>query len=326
MRVPATMSAIFVTCVVIAGCGSSDGTNASQATSDGGLSVGTTTMLGDVLSDIEQCAGGTAETLMPRGVDPHDFSASSAQIARLVSAQLVVANGLGLEEGIEDALESAAADGASVFEVAPLVDPIEFSAGAPEDHDHSDEEHSDGGDAHEQDSLDPHFWHDAARMAQAAEIIGAELAERTGDEAYATCGTEVYDAIMQADEEVREILAVVPDDRRVLVTDHDALGYFADAYDFEVVGVVIPGGATLAEPSSQELAELVETLDREGVTAIFSNNASPTDLVSAVAAEAGADVEVVELFLGSLGPEGSGAETYVGMVTTNAERIAAALD
>ena len=173
--------------------------------------------------------------------------------------------------------------------------------------------------------MDPHFWHDAARMAEAAELVGAELAELTGDEAYATCGTEVHDQIMEADEQVRAILASVPADQRVLVTDHDALGYFADAYDFEVAGVVIPGGSTLAEPSSQELTELVETIETEGVSAIFSNTAAGSTLVDAVAAEAGTEVEVVELYVGSLGEQGSGAETYVGMVTTNAERIAAAL-
>ncbi len=162
-------------------------------------------------------------------------------------------------------------------------------------------------------------------MAQAAELIGAELAEVTGEDGYATCGAEVHDALMETDEQVRDILAAVPAEQRVLVTDHDALGYFAQAYDFEVAGVVIPGGSTLAQASSQDLADLVEVIEAEGVTAIFSNNANPTDLVPAVAKEVGTEVEVVELFIGSLGPDGSGAETYAGMVTTNAQRIADAL-
>jgi zinc/manganese transport system substrate-binding protein len=295
-------------------------------------------MLGDVVADIVECAGGTSETLMPVGVDPHDFSASSDQVASMVSAQLVVANGLGLEEGLEAALEGAEADGAVVVEVAPLVDPIEFGGGHShedgeehsEEDDHSDEEHSgedhsDEEHAHDNGSMDPHFWHDVGRMAEAAELIGAELADVTGDDTYGACGTDVHDELVEVDAEVRDILAAVPADQRVLITDHDALGYFADAYDFEVAGVVIPGGATLAEPSSQELSELVETIDAEAVPVVFSNNANPTDLVAAVAAEVGDDIDVVELYIGSLGPEGSDAETYVGMVTTNAQRIAAAL-
>ena len=320
MRRPAsTLGVLFAAGLVVAGCGapssddqSADGTVASaQAV----LAVGTTTMLGDVVGDIMGCANGTADTLMPVGADPHDFSASSEQVAALVDADLVVANGLGLEEGLADALEGAEADGATVMEVAPLVDPIEFAAGG-----RSDEEHAD-----EHGSMDPHFWHDAARMAQAAQLIGAELAEVTDDDAYATCGTEVHDALMQTHEQVRDILAAVPAGTRVLVTDHDAFGYFAQAYDFEVAGVVIPGGSTLAEPSSAELAELVEVIEAEGVPAIFSNTAVSSALVDAVAAEAGNQVEVVELFVGSLGPQGSGADTYAGMVTTNAQRIADAL-
>jgi zinc/manganese transport system substrate-binding protein len=130
---------------------------------------------------------------------------------------------------------------------------------------------------------------------------------------------------MALDDEVRTILEVIPDERRILVTDHDALGYYADAYDFEVAGVVIPGGSTLAEPSSAELAELVEVIEDEQVPAIFANSANPTALVDAVAAETGTEVAVVDLFVDSLGPEGSGVETYQDMMRTNAQRIADAL-
>ncbi len=317
-RTTPALGALVAASLATAGC--------SPAASDDVVAIGTTTMLGDVVGDIVACAGGTSETLIPVGVDPHDFSASSGQVADLVAARLVVANGLGLEEGLEDALRSAVSDGATVLEVAPLVDPIEFGGGSHADDEHA-EEHEDGQDEDEHDhgSMDPHFWHDAARMARAAELVGTELADATGDDAYAACGTEVHDALMEADLQVRGILAAVPEDRRVLVTDHDAFGYFADAYDFEVAGVVIPGGSTLAEPSSQELSDLVETIEAEGVTAIFSDYANPGGLSEAVAGEVGTEFEVVELYVGSLGPEGSGADTYVGMITTNARRVADAL-
>jgi zinc/manganese transport system substrate-binding protein len=323
MRRPSSFFAVlFAAGLAVAGCGTTgtveDSTDTAQDTSGGGVAFGTTTMLGSVVGDIMECAGGTAETLMPIGADPHDFSASSEQVAALVDADLVVANGLGLEEGLSDALAGAEADGAAVMEVAPMVNPIEFGAGV---HSHEEgEEH-----AHEHGSMDPHFWHDAARMAEASEMIAAELAEVTGDDVFATCGTEVHDALIDTDEQVRDILAAIPAEKRVLVTDHEAFGYFADAYDFKVAGVVIPGGSTLAEPSSAELAELVEVIQAEGVPAIFSNTANISALVDAVAAEAGTQVEVVELYVGSLGAKGSGADTYTGMVTTNAQLIADAL-
>jgi zinc/manganese transport system substrate-binding protein len=110
-----------------------------------------------------------------------------------------------------------------------------------------------------------------------------------------------------------------------MVTNHEAFGYFAARYGFEVIGVVIPGGSTLAEPSSAELAALVEIMESESVRVIFAETSQPTALAEAVAAELGGDVDVVELFTESLGPPGSGAETLSKMLLTNAERISAAL-
>jgi zinc/manganese transport system substrate-binding protein len=311
------LATLGTTALLLAACGTSSPDEDAADSAQGVSVVATTTMLGDVVAQVTACAGGSTTTLMPVGADPHDFSPSSEQVASIVAADLVVANGLGLEEGLADAIESAEVDGATVLEVAELVDPIEFGG-----HGHDDEEHS-GEEEH--GDLDPHFWHDAMRMATAAQLVGDELAAATGDDTFSECGQQVADDLRGTDAEVREILSRLDDDQRVLVTDHDALGYFAEAYDFEVAGVVIPGGATLAEPSSQELADLVQVITQEEVPAIFSNTAAPSDLTDAVAAEAGATVEVVELYVGSLGPQGSGAQTYAGMMLANAQRIADAL-
>jgi zinc/manganese transport system substrate-binding protein len=300
--------------------------------------VATTTMLGSVVSEILACANpeSTAITLMPIGADPHDFAPSSAQVAEMVSAQVVVANGLGLEAGLDDALENAASDGATVIEIAALVDPIPFGAGSHDDpsDEHGDEhgeEHAEDGHSdeakeedHDHGSEDPHFWFDMNRMATAAQIIGDELASDNG-QAYADCGAQVTDEIRAAEADVRALLESVPADQRILVTDHDALGYLADVYGYEVAGTVIPAGTTLAEPSSADLAELVKVMQDEGVRVIFANTADPTALSDAVAAEVGGDVQVVNLFVGSLGEPGSGAEDYISMMRTNAELISGAL-
>jgi zinc/manganese transport system substrate-binding protein len=312
------LATLGTTALLLAACGTSSPDDDAADTAQGVSVVATTTMLGDVVAQVTACAGGSTTTLMPVGADPHDFSPSSEQVASIVAADLVVANGLGLEEGLADAIESAEVDGATVLEVAELVDPIEFGG-----HGHADEEEHSGEEEH--GDLDPHFWHDAMRMATAAQLVGDALAAATGDDTFSECGQQVADDLRGTDAEVREILSRLDDDQRVLVTDHDALGYFAEAYGFEVAGVVIPGGATLAEPSSQELADLVQVITQEEVPAIFSNTAAPSDLTDAVAAEAGATVEVVELYVGSLGPQGSGAQTYAGMMLANAQRIADAL-
>lgn len=300
--------------LVVSACG--DGSGDGRSGDSGGV-VATTTMLGSIASDIATCAGGSARTLMPVGADPHEYQPASSDVADMVHADLVVMNGLGLEVGMADSVRSAEADGASVLEVAEQVDPLPFAA---------DEGGSGAGsEKGSAESLDPHFWLDAARGAAAAAVIGDRWAEETGDDTFRRCGQEVEADLRAVDEQVRAILEPIPAQHRVLVTDHEALGYFASAYGFSVVGTVIPGGSTLAEPSSADLAELVTDIDSTGAPAIFTNSTSSPDLATAVAKEVGRDVAVVELYVGSLGEEGSGADTYAGMLRTNAERIAAAL-
>ncbi len=284
--------------------------------------VVTTTVLGSVVGEILTCALGddsSMSVLMPLGADPHDFQASSAQVALMASADLVVANGLGLEEGVVDAIENVEADGVSVLEIAALVDPLPF--GEEHEEDHSEEESHDD---HGHGEFDPHFWFDMERMALAAELIGAELAVN-GDESFASCGESVAGEIRATDVLVADTLSSVQEANRVLVTDHDALGYLAERYDFDVVGVVIPGGSTLGDANSSDLADLVATIQNEGVRAIFGNTAGSPALLETLAAEVGGDAQVVELFVGSLGGPGSGAESYQEMMTTNATRIASAL-
>jgi zinc/manganese transport system substrate-binding protein len=284
--------------------------------------VVTTTVLGSVVGEILTCALGddsSMSVLMPLGADPHDFQASSAQVALMASADLVVANGLGLEEGVVDAIENVEADGVSVLEIAALVDPLPF--GEEHEEEPSEEESHDG---HGHGEFDPHFWFDMERMALAAELIGADLAVN-GDESFASCGESVAGEIRATDVLVADTLSSVQEANRVLVTDHDALGYLAERYDFDVVGVVIPGGSTLGDANSSDLADLVATIQNEGVRAIFGNTAGSPALLETLAAEVGGDVQVVELFVGSLGGPGSGAESYAEMMTTNATRIASAL-
>ena len=303
--------------------------------------VVTTTILGSVVGDILTCATGddsSMTVLMPLGADPHDFQASSAQVAMMAESQLVVANGEGLEEGVLDAIDGVEADGVTVLRVASLVDPLPFgdapAGGEGDSHSHEnehdshaeEEQHSDDEDhaEHEHGEFDPHFWFDMERMALAAELIGDALAGG-GDETMASCGTETAAEIRSVDEQVSAILASVPEDQRVLVTDHDALGYLAERYDYDVVGVVIPGGSTLGDPNSRELAELVSTIEDQQVRALFGDAAVSPDLLLTLSEEVGGAIEVVELFVGSLGGPGSGAESYLEMMMTNATRIATAL-
>jgi zinc/manganese transport system substrate-binding protein len=336
--------ALFSTSLlVLAGCSANEQSERSDAPSsdlssppalEGASVVVTTNILGSVVGDILTCAVGSDASMtvvMPIGADPHDFQPSSEQVAAMSNAELVVANGLFLEEGLVAVLESLETDGVNVLRIAERVDPLAFAEDHSDDHgdDHSDEpadEHSDEpADEHEHGDFDPHFWLDMERMALAAELVGKELASAAGVSDYDACGASVATDIRSAEAAVIAALHVIPEESRVLVTDHEAFGYFANRYDFRIAGVVIPGGSTLSDPSSRELAELIKVIEGENVPVIFANTATSPAVVESLAAEVGRDIQVVPLFEGSLGGPGSGAEDYISMMTLNASLIADAL-
>jgi zinc/manganese transport system substrate-binding protein len=289
---------------VLAACG--DGSGAEDSAPADVLVVASTTILGDLVENVVG-EDATVVVLTPVGADPHDFQPSAAQVATINEADLVVANGLGLEEGLADVLAAAADDGVRIIEVAPLLDPIPFA---------SDEE---GG------GTDPHVWLDPRRMGEAGRLIAAELAEVDPNVDWAARATAYADELAAVDSEVSNAMSSIPAADRKLVTNHDSMGYFAERYGFQVVGAVIPAGSTLADPSARELAQLVEVMEREGVTVIFAETTRPSALAEAVAAELGSEVQVVSLYTGSLGEQGSGADSLVGMLRTNAALIAVAL-
>lgn len=326
----------------LSACGGGDAAGGAQGSSAGSsgassapagevVAVATTTQLGSVLSDVVQCHGGSSATLMGPGDDPHDVSPSSAQVAEMVKAGLVFTNGLGLEGGMASALENARRDGAELVEVAPQLDPLPFGAAGEDAAGHegeSTEEHAahahEGHEGHDHGSEDPHVWMDVARMARAAAVMGDALAERTGDDGYGECGRQVQGELEQTDREVREILAAVPEDRRTLVTDHDAYGYFGAAYGFDVAGVVIPGGSTDAEPSSQELAALTAAVREAGADALLTSVSAGQGLVDAVATEAGG-LPVVKLYESGVGPADTPEADYAAAMLHNAHTLADAL-
>ncbi len=224
-------------------------------------------------------------------------------------AGALVINGAGFEEGLSDTIESAEGDGVRVCVALDSVETIHLTV----------EGDSDG------DGVDPHFFTDPARMALAAEGLTDCIIEAVpllDSEVVRRSASDYVAALHALDAEVEATLEAIPEERRVLVTNHEVFGYFADRYGFEVAGAIIPALSTQSEASAAELADLAEIVESEGVPTVFADTSSPNQLADALAAEVG-EVEVVELFSESLGPDGG--ETYVEMVTTNAERIAAAL-
>ena len=261
-------------------------------------------------------------SLVPVGADPHSFQPGAQDVAKIADAELVLSVGLGLEGSwLKDILRNAARDPSTIVELGKVVDPIEFG----ESHREEVEEGAEGEEDHEGHGIDdPHFWFDPLRVKSAVNDIAARLSvldpgrgDTFGDNASAY--SERLDDLHAWTEEQ---VGMVPKGRRLLVTSHDSLGYFANLYGFEVVGVIL-SITTEVEPSAGDLAGLIHEIEEFSVSAVFGETTVSERLAETVAAESGA--KVVRLHSGSLGAEGSGAENYVEMVRTNVERIVEAL-
>jgi zinc/manganese transport system substrate-binding protein len=331
LRHPRHLVSLLVLALAAGACGAAgddDGDAGGQP--DGGLAVvATTSIYGDLVRTL-LADDGSVEILIQPGQDPHGYAPSAQQAAALRDADLVVANGLDLEEQLVDVLADAEEDGVAVVRVAEEVAPVAHEGAGPDHDDHGDEDDGDDGDGASDatEALDPHVWLDPLRMATAAELLAERLAQvddQLEDAEWTARGAALGDRLRGVSDEASSILDVVPAGCRTLVTDHRSLGYFADRFDLEVVGSVVPGTSSQAEPSARDFAALVDTVRERDIPAVFSDTSASDDLAQALAAEVGRDVEVVALYTESLGEPGSGAETYPGLILTDARLIADAL-
>jgi ABC-type Zn uptake system ZnuABC Zn-binding protein ZnuA len=266
--------------------------------------VTTTSMIGDVVSQI----GGeyiTLSSVIGVGQDPHTYEPVPADIALLEQADVIFSNGLGFEEGLVEPLASLSGR----VPVVPVSVGVDVLAG--------EGEHAAG---------DPHTWMDPRNVMIWVDNIAYALSAL--DPAHAEtygANAEAYRAqLEELDAYITAQVARIPEANRKLVTDHEALGYFARRYGFEVVGAVIPNVTTSAEPSAADLAALVETIRAEQVRAVFVSTSVSDELARTVAEEVGYEVRILYLYH-ELGEQGSGAETYLGMMRTDIDTIVAGL-
>ncbi len=187
------------------------------------------------------------------------------------------------------------------------------------------DEHGHDDHGHDHGSLDPHFWFDPVRVKVAVDEIASQLSAVDPDSA-STFQQNASEFKQQLDELhawIQEQVSAVPQERRLLVTSHDSLSYFAELYGFEVVGLVIPSLGTEVEPSAEHIAGVVEVVREHNIPAVFGETTVSERLAQAIAAETGASL--IQLYSGSLGAEGSGADTYLLMFRANVERIVGGL-
>ncbi|MFD7662106.1 zinc ABC transporter substrate-binding protein AztC [Streptomyces sp. NPDC059788] len=287
-------------CAVLAGVAGCSGTADKRPTV-----VVTTNILGDIT---RQIVGDEADVtvLMKPNADPHSFGISAAEAAQIERADLVVYNGLGLEENVLRHVTAAGESGVATLAVGEAVDPLTYrsdeSAGHP----------------------DPHFWTDPYRVRKAVRVIGEKVAAEVGgiDKKALASRTRAYEEkVRRLAEQMKKRFDGIPRERRKLVTNHHVFGYLAQRYGFDVVGAVIPSGTTLASPSAADMKNLATTIEKAGVKAIFVDSSQPDRLARVLERESHVDVAVIPLFSESLTENGKGAATYLEMMQSNSEAI-----
>ena len=319
-KIKVLFTALAATCLlVLPACSGDDNSNADKP-----LIVVTTNILGDVVS---KTVGDefNVETIMPVGADPHVFQASAKQVNRMMKADLLVINGANFEEGLVDVIKAAESDGVKIFEAINFVDLLKgHDEHDEEGHDEHDEK---GHDEHDHGGVDPHFFTDPARMAQVVRNLSDFLVLNFTEidvEDLKSDAKSYVNRLNDLDTEIEQKLSSIPTESRVLVTNHEVFGYFAERYEFKILGTIIPSSSTLSNASAKDLVGLAEVMKDNGTPAIFVDISSSASLANALAGEL-EGIEVVSLFSESLGSESSAGSTYIDMLRTNGELIADAL-
>jgi ABC-type Zn uptake system ZnuABC Zn-binding protein ZnuA len=288
-----TIAAFF-----LASCGS------APSSSYGALNVlASTTFLADIAQNV---AGDRVkvESLLPIGSDPHSYQAAPSDVAKISESKVLILNGLEYEHFIETLLENAGGE-RLVIEATAGLNPKE--------------------DAGSEHGVDPHMWLDPNLVITYVKNIrdGLVQADPEGAETYKANADAYISQLKDLDKWIVKQVNTVPAERRLLVTNHEAMGYFAERYGFEVAGSVIPSFSSNAAPSAQEMAALVDGIKSLNAPAIFLDTADNDILAQQIADETGVMI-VSDLHLESL-TDGAPAPTYIEMMKDNVSKIVKAL-
>jgi ABC-type Zn uptake system ZnuABC Zn-binding protein ZnuA len=269
--------------------------------------VATTSIIGDVVAQV----GGEAielTVLMGAGQDPHSYEPGAKDLTAVADAHVIFINGWDLEEGLLNNLVNVA-EAAVIVPVSAGITPREFAG--------------DGSNHH----ADPHVWLDPQNVQQWVLNIEQVLV------ALDPTNSAIYAANAAAYEQELAALMLEMDgvmrglNGRNLVTNHDALGYLAARYDLNIIGTVLPGASTLAEPSASDLTALATRMQAAHSCTIFAESIANTQLADAVGAELDScnEVQILSLYTDAIGSAGSGADSYLGMMRANIQTLAKGL-
>ena len=294
--------ALTMTAVMAAACGSGAASPAARSSADSPTVnvVATTTVFADMIRNV---AGDRAvvDSVIPPGAGPEDYEPKPDDARKLADADLVVSNGVGLDDFLDDLIAAAGQDSAARLVLGEGLDTITVEG-----------------------EENPHFWLDPSVVADHyIPAISAALTELdpAGADSYEASATRYIDAVRAMDAANQAKVETIPVGNRKLVTFHDAFPYFAAHYGFELVGVIVENVGQ--EPTASELAALVETVKAVGVKAVFSEAQFSPDLARTLADEAGVTQVVTTLYNDTVGPPPT--DTYLKMMEWNVNEIVEAL-
>lgn len=297
-----------------------------------------------ILGDMVEEVGGEhvdVSTLVGPDGDAHVFSPSPTDARAVGEADLFIINGLHFEGWLDRLVEASGYEGPIVV-ASQGIDALSFDEersahdhgheghdhGHSHDHNHDnnhnhDHSHGDAHAGHDHGAKDPHAWQDLQNGKQYVENIRDALVEADPEHAaaYRDNAEQYIQAIDALDAEVHQRISEIPDANRVLITNHDAFGYFANAYGLDVLSPV--GLSTAAEPSAADMAKLIQQIQKRDVKALFLENMTNPALLEQLADETGVAIGGT-LYAGALAPKGE-ASTYLGMFRHNVDTLTDAL-
>jgi zinc/manganese transport system substrate-binding protein len=288
--------AVILAAATLAGCAPDDTTGGGTG---GTTAVATTTQVGDLARAVAGDRAGVRQILQPNS-DPHEYEPRPSDVRAVAAADVVLRSGGDLDTWLDGVLENAGSDAT----VVTLLDGMTARR--------------DGG------RVDPHWWQNPRNAIRAVRAIRDALvrADPAGRAVYHANAARYVARLRALDRAIAACMGAIPAARRRLVTDHDALGYYADRYGIDIVGTVIPALSTQAQASAGEVARLVHTIRTTGVRTIFPEGSANAKLARAIARDAGARVGPA-LYADTLGPKGSPGETYIGALRFNTQALAA---
>ena len=257
------------------------------------------------LADIAQNVAGDRlkiDSLLPIGVDPHAFEPTPQDVTRIADSQLLIINGAGVETWLSKTLDNAGGKRSVVEASAGLASRNPGPGELP------DPEHTG----------DPHFWLDPNNVIKYVENIrdALSLADPAGKNIYAQNATNYINQLKDLDQWIKTQVSQIPPEKRLLVTNHESFGYFADRYGFTIIGTVIPSTSSEASPSAQQMAALIDRIKEKGVKAIFLETGANPQLAEQIAQETGAQV-ITNMYTHSITAANGEAPTYIEMMKHN---------